>query len=198
MTQIEAKLEGQPRPWWRSSKVWWFIGIAVGLVLLIGIVIAEASKPPPLPYGAFLDQLEAGNVANITFQGTEIDGRFKRPLDATLPTGTAERDRFRSRVPDVGDPALIPELRKQRVMIDVGSPSQWTSLLGGLPWPMLLFVGAALIAGLIRLMRGGKAGSGSAVSMHPMQGMIGLISGLFKKQQSPGPPKHDGDDAKSR
>ena len=38
----------------------------------------------PMPYSTFLDQLEAGNVASVTFQGTEIDGRLKRPLDVRL------------------------------------------------------------------------------------------------------------------
>ena len=106
----------------------WFIGIAAVLALVIGVVVEETGKRAPMPYGAFLDQLEAGNVASVTFQGTEIDGRFKHPLDATLPTGTAQRDTFRSRVPDFGDPALIPELRKQHVAIDVSVHLRWIKM----------------------------------------------------------------------
>jgi hypothetical protein len=63
---------------------------------------------------------------------------------------------------------------------------------------MLLFIGIALVAGLIRLVRGGKAQSGSAMPTHPMQGMIGLVSGLFgKKPQTADPPTHDGGGPKS-
>jgi len=87
---------------------------------------------------------------------------------------------------------LLAELRKQHVVIDVASSSSWTRLLAGLPWPMLLFIGVALVAGLIRLIRGRKAQSGSTMPTHPMQGVIGLVSGLFgKQQQTANPPTHD-------
>jgi hypothetical protein len=102
-----------------------------------------------------------------------------------------------SHVPDFGDPTLIPELRKQHVAIDVTLSTSWTRMFAGLPLPMLLFIGAALIAGLIRLVRGGKTQSGSTMPMHPMQGMVGLVSDLFgKQQQSAGPPTQNGDGAK--
>jgi hypothetical protein len=158
----------------------WLIGAAV-LALLVFLIIERTNGPAVTPYGAFLDQLEAGNVASVTFQGTEIGGHLKRALD------NAQSNAFRSRVPEFGDATLIPELRRQHVAIDVGAPSQWTSFLARLPLPMLLIVGVVLIAGLVRLVRGGKAqsGLGAAASMHPMGGMIGLVSGLFAKR-SPG------------
>jgi hypothetical protein len=83
--------------WWRTSKVWWFIVIAAASILLLVVVIEKAGKPAPTPYSTFLDQLEAGNVASVTFQGTEIDGRYKHSLDSTPPGGTARRDTFSSR-----------------------------------------------------------------------------------------------------
>ena len=168
------------RPWWKRPPVW-VIAIAAVAVLLF-VVMQEAGRPAAMAYGAFLDQLEAGNVASVTFDGTEIDGHFKHSLDNGLPTGTAHRDRFRSRVPDFGDPALIPQLRKQHVAIDVSSPSQWTSLFAHLPWPMLAFVALVLIAALVRIVRGPKAASGPAMPMRPGAGMIGLVSGLFAKR----------------
>jgi ATP-dependent Zn protease len=176
----------------------WFIGIAAVLILL-AVVIVGAEGPAPMPYSAFFDQLEAGNVASVTFQGMQISGRFKRPLDGTLSTGTTQRDSFSTRVPDVGDSALMPELRKQRVAIDVSVPSAWTWLLGRVPWPLLLIFGAMIVAGIVRLVRGGKAQSGSAMSVHPMQGMMGLLSGLFgKQQQAASPPSPDRGEPKSR
>lgn len=198
MTQIGGT-EHLDRPWWsRIPRAWWVIAIAAVLVM-IGIAILEkVGEPAPMPYSTFLDQLDAGNVASITFQGTEIDGRFKHPLDSTIPTGTAQHDSFRSRVPDFGDPALISALRKQSVRIEVGVPSQWASLFARLPWPMLLFIGAGLIAGLVRLVRGGKPDAGSLKSAQPMQSMIGLVSGMFRKQSpAANPPMHDGDGTKS-
>lgn len=180
------------RPWWKRPPVW-FIAIAAVLLLVVaGVEVETAGKVPPTPYGAFLDQLEAGNVASVAFQGTEIHGRFKHPPDGT------KRDTFSTRTPDFGDPVLIPELRKQHVAIDVTVPSPWTSVLARIPWPMLAVLGVVLVAGLVRLVRGGKARPGAAVSM-PAHGMIGLVSGLFGKQPpAASPPTQNGDEPKSR
>jgi len=169
----------------------WFIAIAAVLLLIaVAVEIETAGKAPPMPYGGFLDQLEAGKVASVTFQGTEIHGRFKRPPDG------AQRDTFSTRAPDFGDPALIPELREQHVAIDVGAPSPWSSVLARIPWPMLAFLGVVLIAGLVRLARGAKAQPGPAVSM-PAHGMMGLVSGLVGKQPPAAvPPKREGHEPK--
>ncbi|MGC2517668.1 MAG: ATP-dependent metallopeptidase FtsH/Yme1/Tma family protein [Burkholderiales bacterium] len=181
------------RPWWKRPPVW-FIAIAAVLALLIGVwtETEPVRNSTPTPYSAFLDRLEAGNVASVTIQGTEINGRFKHPLNG------AQRDTFSTRAPDFGDPALIAELRKQHVVIEVGAPSPWTSVLTRIPWPMLVFLGVVLVAALVRLLRGGKAQPGSAPSM-PARGMMGLVSGLFaKKDEAASPPTHDGDEPKSR
>jgi ATP-dependent Zn protease len=195
MTSADRTEDRPPPSWWRTSKLWWGIGIAAVLILIIGAVIVQVVKSAPIAYGLFLDQLDAGNVASLTFKGTEIDGRFKHGLDSTTANGSARQDTFHSRAPDFGDPTLIPELRKQHVVIDVtSSSSSWMQWFAGIPVPMLLFIGAALIAGLVRLVRGGKVQSGAAMPMHPMQGMMGLVSGLFGKQQQAGtPPTQDGD-----
>jgi hypothetical protein len=92
---------------------------------------------------------------------------------------------------------LIPELRKQHAVIDVTSPSAWTWLLGRVPWPMLIFVGAILVAGFIRLVRRGKAQSGPAGPAMPMHGMMGLVSSLFGKQPPAASPQmREGDKPK--
>jgi FtsH Extracellular len=183
------------RRWYMRPPLWLLGVVLVGLAIL-GIV-EIISRPAATPYGAFLDQLDAGNVASVTFQGTQINGHFKHPVGGTAANGTAAQDSFRSQAPDFGDPTLLPELRKQHVVIDVASSSSWTRWLGALPWPMLLFLGAIVIAGLVKLVRGGKP-SDTAVPTHPMQGMIGLVSGLFGKQdQAAGGPAQGGGEAKS-
>jgi cell division protease FtsH len=178
------------RPWWKRPPVW-FIAIAA-VALLSWVVVEQTDKRPATPYGIFLDQIEAGNVASVTIQGTEINGRFKQPSDG------AQHDTFSTRVPDFGDPTLIPALRKQHVAIAVSAPSPWTSVLARIPWPMLVFLGVLLVAALVRLMQGGKAQARSAASM-PAHGMIGLVSGLFAKPR-PGesPPTSDSEEPKSR
>jgi ATP-dependent Zn protease len=183
------------RPWYMRPPIW-LLGVVV-VALAIFAIVEAAGIPAATPYGTFLDQLDAGNVASVTFKGTEIDGHFKHPLNAAA-NGTAQVNTFRSRVPDFGDASLIPELRKQKVAIDVGSSTSWTRLLAGIPLPMWLFLGFIVVAAIVRFMRGGKAQSNTALPTHPMQGMVGLISGLFGKQtQAADPPTHDGGTSKS-
>lgn len=80
------------RPWWMRLPVW-FVGIAVAL-LMIFAMFEMAGKPSAISYGTFLDQLDAGNVASVTFQGTQIDGRFRKPLNVTASNGATQTDIF--------------------------------------------------------------------------------------------------------
>jgi ATP-dependent Zn protease len=183
-------------PWWRRPPVL-LVGIVV-LALAIFTIYEVAGVPAATPYGTFLDQLEAGNVASVRFQGTQIIGTFKHPVDAPATNNATQVNTFRTRMPDFGDPTLIAELRQRHVAIDVTSSSSWTRLLAGIPLPMLFFLGFIIVAIVIRFVRGGKAPSTTPMPMHPMQGMIGLVSGLFGKQGQPAnPPTSDGSGPKS-
>ncbi|RWB97392.1 MAG: hypothetical protein EOQ56_23835 [Mesorhizobium sp.] len=98
-------------------------------------------------------------------------------------------------VPDFGDPALIPELRKQHVMIDINVPSAWAWLLGRVPFPILIFLGIMVVGGLVRLVGGSRASSGSAMPTH---GLVGLLAGLIGKQQQAASPRaHENDETKN-
>ncbi len=175
------------RAWYMRRPVW-VLG-AVLVALAVFGVMEMINKPAAIPYGDFLDQLDAGNVASVTFKGTQIDGDFKHPVGQTAANGAASQTVFRSEVPDFGDPTLLPELRKEHVAIDVVSSSSWTHLLAGLPWPMVLMIAAVLIAALVRLMRSGKATAGSVMPTHPM---MGLITGLFGKKDQEAKPSASG------
>lgn len=125
----------------------------------------------------------AGAVTSVTFQGTQIQAHLKPPSPNTANAKVSAQATPVTSVPDVGDPSLIPELRKQHVEIDVVSES-WTSLLTRTPWPIWLFAGALMLAGLRKLTHRAKTPSepsaaSDVMSMHPMGGMIRFASGLF-------------------
>lgn len=178
----EAAQQHCTRAWYMRPPVW-VLGIVLVALAVFGVV--EMSKgPAALSYGEFFDQLDADNIASVTFAGTQIDGVFKHPVAKAAAKAGTPQTNFRSQAPEFGDPALLPELRKQHVSIDVVSSSGWLSWLGRLPWPLVLMVAALLIAGLVKLARGGKTSEGLAVPTHPM---MGLITGLFgKKKQDTG------------
>lgn len=173
----EAAKHHCTRAWYLRPPVWILAVILLGLAIFGAMEVIK--RPAAMSYSDFLAQLDAGNVASVTFKGTQIDGIFKRPVGHAATNESASQTIFRSQVPDFGDPTLLPELRKEHVAIDVVSSSNWMSWLGRLPWPMVLIIGGVLIAGFIRLMRGDKASTGSALPTHPM---MGLITGLFGRK----------------
>lgn len=181
MAEMHDAQGGPPSPLRRIPKRGW-IAVAVALLVLAvavaAVVAGGAGRVAALSYGAFLDQVDAGNVAAVTFQGTAIDGRLRRPLAAATAQGAAaSAEDFTSRVPDFGDPELIPMLRQHRVAIDVASPSSWTWLLERVPWPMLLFIVALLVAGFVRLVRGSHGGPTMGIQAGgPMAGLLAALA----------------------
>ncbi len=163
------------RPWHKRPWVW--IVAVILVAIAVAGVLETTGRPATIRYSDFLDQLDAGNLASVMFSGTQIDGQFKRPVALAASAKSAPLTVFRSRVPDLGDPTLFPELRANHVTIGVAS-SQWLGLGGAtilgvlaaflLAKPMLLLIGAAFIAGLVRVARGGKMDIHSVVSMVPM------------------------------
>jgi len=114
-------------PWWRASGAWWFGVTAVMCVLVIAVIVTvEAEKLPWTLYSQFLDQLEADKIASVTFRGTEIDVRLRHPLARETLAASGPPNTIITRVPDIGDPMLVAELRRQNVVIDVYAPSLWT------------------------------------------------------------------------
>ena len=150
----DAVQHHRSRAWYLRPPVW-ILGVVLLGLATFGVV-QIGNRPAAVLYGEFLDQLDAGNIANVTFAGTQISGNFKRTVEQRAAHGTAPQMVFRSQAPDIGDPTLLPELRKQHVVIDVVSSSNWLSWLGRLPWPMVLIIATMLIVGLVRLRRGEK------------------------------------------
>ena len=82
------------RPWWKRPPVWFIAIAAVSLLIVVAIEFAPTGKQTAMPYSTFLDQVDAGNIASVTFQGTEIIGHFKRPLDSAQRTPSAPVSRI--------------------------------------------------------------------------------------------------------
>jgi ATP-dependent Zn protease len=168
--------ENRPKRVWYLSPAVWIAGVIVVALAVFGVV--EMNKGPvTISYSDFLDQLDAGNVASVTMAATQIDGKFKQAAKVTASDKAEPQITFRSQAPAFGDPALLPELRQQHVVIDVVSSSSWLSWLGRLPWPIVLIIVGLLVAGLLKLVRGDKTTSGSTASNHPLSGMIASLFG---------------------
>jgi len=163
------------RAWYARPAVW-IIGAILAAIAVFGI-LQTGESPFTLSYGEFLDQLEAGNIAAVTFSGTQVDGSFKKAVEQAGKSGPVARTTFRSAVPDFGDPGLLVELHNGHVVIDVASSSGWVSWLAKLPWPMLLILGVLLLMGLSRLRSGDAGAQDTAVSANPLKTLMGRLLG---------------------
>jgi cell division protease FtsH len=127
-----------------------FISILVGLLavnLLISFVTRGPAERERVPYQPFfVDQVEAGNVSQISSQEDSIEGELKRDATYDAPGGAkpVKVTKFKTEVPAFIDPAqLTTLLSRQKVVINAKAPdtgrSLWsTLLLGFLPTILLV------------------------------------------------------------
>jgi cell division protease FtsH len=153
---------------------WVSIAILVGLLAWNGFLLLGPESVPSteIPYSTFLDQAKANNVAQVTFAGQAVSGTFRTAIpdpSATPPAtpsgaspGTAATPasylNFTSTLPPIDDPALLPLLKSNNVVIDA-EETGGTSILLSLALsvlPLLLLGGFLVYAG--RRMQQSQAG----------------------------------------
>ncbi len=137
----------------RSSWLRWLIFIIVINLLfyapLLFSSLGAQQSTITLSYTNFLQQVEQGNVKDVTLTGHAVSGDFKTPLQQPQ-SGTSSMTtyaRFTSYVPETGDPTLLPTLEKNGVQVTaqpVQTPwwqSALTILLNVLPLLLLVSIG---------------------------------------------------------
>ena len=65
------------RAWYFRPPVWIFGVLLLGLAAFG--VMEIINRPAAIPYGDFFDQLDAGNVASVTFQGMQVTAISNMP-----------------------------------------------------------------------------------------------------------------------
>ena len=140
--------------------VWWIGLLAILIWNFYAFLVPKPSSAASLSYTAFLDQVKAGNVEDVTLNGQNIDGTFKKAV--ILPSGsesvasnsgstsaaTATTNqaisytRFTSVMPAQGDNNLLPLLEQQGVVVsakDQNGGSWFVDLLVNLLPVAMLF-----------------------------------------------------------
>jgi cell division protease FtsH len=126
----------------------WFVLALLAVNLVISFATGRPEERERVPYQPFfVDQVEAGNVEEISSRADSIDGELKS--EATFdPPGDAEPvavTRFETEVPAFIDPAALTRLlTEQSVVINAEAPDEgrslWVTLVLGF-LPTLLLVG---------------------------------------------------------
>src|ERR1700730_7983478 len=83
-----------PRPPLTSTLGWpWLLLLLIFLVanwVVVPLLLPEKTNRITVPYTTFREQVQAGNVAEITRQGDAIQGTFKQPVTYP-PTGDKQQ-----------------------------------------------------------------------------------------------------------
>jgi cell division protease FtsH len=126
----------------------WFVLALLAVNLVISFATGRPEERERVPYQPFfVDQVEAGNVKEISSRADSIEGELKS--EATFnPPGDAEPvavTRFKTEVPAFIDPAELTRLlAEQNVVVNAEAPDEgrslWLSLVLGF-LPTILLVG---------------------------------------------------------
>jgi len=123
----------------RRLLSWALLPLLLVVLYLLYWTGPETSGRAELSYSQFKLYVGEGRVSELTLRGPEVEGRLREPL----PLGPEQRpgDQFRTRVPSIGDDALLPLLEKHGVQVHVQPPRDtggWVTLLAWIPWLLLM------------------------------------------------------------
>jgi cell division protease FtsH len=121
------------RPWFAFSRRWILFALALlALNFFITSRVMEPESRVRVPYSPFfLTQVENRNVAEITSQGTDIEGTFKREVTYEDSDPTT---RFRTEIPAFANTDELAQVLQQNDVVvnaeplDTGTP-WWQTLL---------------------------------------------------------------------
>jgi len=122
----------------------WLPYAVIGALLVVFLLLPSLSVQPPVPvaevpYSEFKRMVAAGEIAEVTLRGNQVTATLKqpRPLGETgIPN-----ENLTARIPEIGDPQLLPALEAQKVTVrsQRGQDEGAFGWLGALlPW-LLLF-----------------------------------------------------------
>jgi cell division protease FtsH len=161
-------LPGQrPRPL-LPGWVWWVLFAVLVAWNVLTFLVRGGPATINLPYSAFLEQVQSGNVVQVTITGQNVDGDLNNPLPvpqpspvpptapAASPTPVPVSTRFSTIIPTQNDPTLLPLLESKGVIINARDVSggSWVLTLVANGLPLLLLVGLMIFLG--RQMRQGQ------------------------------------------
>ncbi len=140
----KSKLPMRPRPWWLT-----FLLILLLNYLIISFLVPDRQQQRvEVPYTFFKQQVEAGNVAEISTRADVIQGTFKQPV--TYPPNSSQQQQvkdFTTVLPAFTDPGLEALLESKGVVINahpVEEPRSWWLTLLLSFGPTLLLIGGFL------------------------------------------------------
>jgi cell division protease FtsH len=147
-----------PAPPWRSGTstlLFWVIIFMLGITLY-QLFSGGREKQMDIIYSQFREEINAGNITQVTFYDREVKGKFKTPKVKVERSIRSEYPKFKTYLP-IEDPGLIAELESRGIQIKAEStaPSPILSFL--MNWGFLIVIGVLWFV-FMRQMQGGQKG----------------------------------------
>ncbi|MBS3805353.1 MAG: ATP-dependent zinc metalloprotease FtsH [Oleiphilaceae bacterium] len=144
----------QPPQWQRMLQI--FL-IAFAVFFLIDLMGRSGSQD--LTFTEFKEKVRADQVEQVNIKGHEVTGTLVSPDDDEV--GAPATDRFRTFIPEVGDPQVVNLLEENNVTItaeESGENMLTRVLVGFLPWLLILGIFIFFWQRMARQMSGGQSG----------------------------------------
>ena len=162
MADEEKLTDKLKSPQWRAV-------IASFLIFLFLILWTQyfAGKGPELydiSYSKFLEQLEAGNIKDVTIRKLVVTGVFIKEISVPLPSAgkVATVKDFRTFLPSFQGEDLLAKLEEKHVVVTVLPEEErslfWQLVLGVLPWVLIIGLWIFLMRRAQQQMQGGPGG----------------------------------------
>jgi hypothetical protein len=119
-------------------------------ILRIPAIVNSTTASPPIeiPYSFFRQQIEAGSVARIVMQGSQVSGEFNTNVTWPIPDSPdakqippATSNRFTTTLPPIPDNELLPLLAKHNVTLIASDPEPSPLIVLLLNWGPLILIG---------------------------------------------------------
>ena len=151
---------GMPKPRNVAPRT---IAMVLALLVLNYAIVAAFNRPAPsvrVPYSpTFLGQVDAGNVARISVEGTTVDGEFEKPVRYPADSKREPTKNFETEIPTFADnQAFEKRLLDHDVEISAEPINQGGSVLSNLLFafgPFLLIIGLFVYLGRRAAKQGG-------------------------------------------
>lgn len=147
------------RPWETNGfRIWVILILLLFAWQAYSIFNNESDPQANIPYTTFLEQVQAGNVSEVTMVETQVTGKFRTAINYTDPTAQSSGSltipgiqndepvsqsyaEFRTTLPSIEGEQLLSLLRENNVEIRAETPSTpilLSILLNGLPFLLLI------------------------------------------------------------
>ena len=157
----------QPFPPPEKRPSWQHLAAVLLLLVLWSMLYQSFTTSPveELSYSQFKEEVRQGRVAEVTFEGDTIHGRYAAQAREGDGTGAEEGpqtpERFVTTKPQVEDPELLDLLESKGVKVGAeppGGPWWARALISVLPWVLILGLFLYISYRLQKRMTGGEGG----------------------------------------